>query len=84
MRCENCPFGVYDHSEDYELCPLGDDLAEENKKGEFGCKYTRKQLEKLIEKENKMQDEAREKFCGEFMEFIEKEALENNQSKETK
>ena len=53
MRCENCNYLYFDYSENYEDCRLG--LGEENNKGEIGCKYTSKQLEKFAKEIEKME-----------------------------
>lgn len=55
MRCKNCNYLYFDYSENYEDCRLG--LGDDNYKGECGCKYTRKQLEKFANELDKAEAE---------------------------
>lgn len=45
MRCKNCPFCYFDNAENGYYCKFN--IYEENAKGEPGCKYTRKTLDKF-------------------------------------
>lgn len=66
MRCKNCDYLYYDYSEGYEDCRLG--LGDENDKGEIGCKYNRKQLEKFA----KEMDEAEAEEYARMYEYFSK------------
>lgn len=55
MRCKNCNYLMYDYSEDCEDCMFGFD--DEDSKGEIGCKYTRKQLDKFAKEMEEMETE---------------------------
>lgn len=51
MRCKNCPYESYDYSEGYSICSIfgdNEDYTYENEKGELGCKYNRKTIEKFV------------------------------------
>ena len=60
MRCKNCKYTYYYYTEGYELCQLfeyGDGIDEkgnrritENRKGEEGCRYNQKTLDKMYKK----------------------------------
>ena len=50
MRCKFCNLTTFDYSENVELCAIfgyGDDVISENRKGEIGCPYNKKTLEKI-------------------------------------
>lgn len=50
MRCKNCPYTEYDYGENVELCKFfgyGEDEISENRKGEIGCRYNKKTLDKF-------------------------------------
>lgn len=50
MRCKNCTHTTYDYSENHELCAIfgyGDEEISENRRGEIGCKYNGKTLDKM-------------------------------------
>jgi hypothetical protein len=51
MRCKNCPHEGYDYQENYPICKLfgdNEDYIYENAKGELGCRYNRRGLQKFI------------------------------------
>ena len=51
MRCKHCPYESYDYSEGYSICSIfgdNEDYTYENEKGELGCKYNRKTIEKFV------------------------------------
>ena len=51
MRCKNCPYEDYDYQEGYPTCRLfGDDdeFIYENAKGELGCRFNQRGLQKYI------------------------------------
>lgn len=51
MRCKHCPYESYDYSEGYSICSIfgdNEDYTYENEKGELGCKYNRKTIEKFL------------------------------------
>lgn len=53
MRCKGCPYESYDHQEGYSTCILfgdNEDYIYENNKGELGCKYNRKSLQKFVKR----------------------------------
>lgn len=45
MRCDNCDYCRYSYADDIYECALGFD-EEENSKGQCGCRYNRKTLDK--------------------------------------
>lgn len=57
MRCKNCEYTYYYYAEGYELCQLfdygdwedknGNRIITENRKGEEGCRYNKKTLDKM-------------------------------------
>ena len=55
MRCKYCIYKTYDWGEQKELCNLfgyGDDgEITENRKGEIGCRFNMKTIEKLNKEE---------------------------------
>ncbi len=61
MRCDNCEFKCFDESENHYVCGIfgyDDDCKyiSENSKGEEGCKYTKKYLNKINNRQ--MREEA--------------------------
>lgn len=51
MRCNGCPYESYDYQEGYPTCRLfGDDdeFIYENAKGELGCRFNQRGLQKYI------------------------------------
>ena len=70
MRCNNCNYLYFDYSENYEDCRLG--LGEENGKGECGCKYTQKQLDKFAKEIEEMEAEEYKRM-GEFFSKLDNE-----------
>ena len=64
MRCKNCNYLYFDYSENYEDCRLG--LGEENNKGEIGCKYTQKQLDKFAKEIDDMEFKEYERMAEYF------------------
>lgn len=45
MRCDNCNYCRYDHADNMYVCEFGFD-DKENSKGQSGCRYNRKTLNK--------------------------------------
>lgn len=74
MKCEKCKYCQYDWSDDMYLCRFG--WEEEDSKGNCGCRYNQKTLDKkykiLLEEEQKAETE----FYEDFVKFYRKE--ENN------
>ncbi len=53
MRCKYCTHTTYDYSENCELCAIfgyGDEEISENRRGEIGCKYNGKTLDKMFKR----------------------------------
>jgi hypothetical protein len=51
MRCKNCPYEDYDYQEGYPTCRLfgdNEDYCYENAKGELGCRYNQRGLQKFV------------------------------------
>jgi hypothetical protein len=76
MRCKGCEWEDYDYQEGYTICRLfgdNDDYIYENKKGELGCKYNRKSLQKFVKMHERDEQEiVRQmgdyvKFCEEYV-----------------
>lgn len=75
MRCKGCPYESYDRQENYKTCMLfgdNEDYIYENQKGELGCKYNRRSLQKFI-RIQKLEEEEIVRQMGDFVEFCEKE-----------
>lgn len=74
MKCEKCKYCQYNYSDEMYLCRFG--CEEEDSKGNCGCRYNQKTLNKkykiLLEEEQKAETE----FYEDFVKFCRKE--ENN------
>ena len=85
MRCRNCPYEDYDYQEGYQTCQLfgdNDDYIYENAKGELGCKYNRKGLQKFV-RTRQLAEEDIVRQMGEMAQFWEEqEKLEAAKQKE--
>lgn len=83
MRCKNCPYTEYDYSENVELCKFfgyGEDEISENRKGEIGCRYNMKSLQKFV----RMHEEEEEEIVrqmGDFAKWYE-ETYKNQSNQE--
>lgn len=75
MRCNGCQYDTYDYQEGYPTCRIfgdNDDYIYENKKGELGCKYNQKSLQKIAKMREREEEEiVRQmgdfvKFCDEY------------------
>lgn len=77
MRCRYCEHTEFDYSENHELCALfgyGDDgTITEDAKGEMGCRYTKKSIDKMLKISVEEDCKAFAEECGSFNEFMEKE-----------
>ena len=56
MRCDNCEYCVSDYLELYFHCIFGP-MEVEDKKGNFGCKYNKKTLDKMRREQLKEEKE---------------------------
>ena len=73
MRCSGCPYESYDYQEGYPTCIIfgdNDDYIYENKKGELGCKYNMKGLQKFV-KMHEQEEKEIVRHMGEFVKFCE-------------
>lgn len=73
MRCKGCPYESYDYQEGYPTCSLfgdNEDYIYENKKGELGCKYNRKSLQKFVKMHERDEEEIVRQM-GDFAKFCE-------------
>lgn len=73
MRCSGCPYKSYDYQEGYPTCRIfgdNDDYIYENKKGELGCKYNRKSLQKFVKVHERAEEDIVRQM-GEFVKFCE-------------
>ena len=78
MRCNGCPYESYDSQEGYPTCRLfgdNEDYIYENKKGELGCKYNQKSLQKFV-KIQKRDEEEIVRQMGDFAKFCEEHEKE--------
>lgn len=70
MKCEKCNYCQYDWSDDMYLCRFS--WEDEDYKGNCGCRYNQKTLDKkyktLLKEEQKAENEFYEDFCK-FMEL---------------
>lgn len=82
MRCKHCPYESYDYSEGYSICSIfgdNEDYTYENAKGELGCKYNRKGLQKFL-RIKQLEEEDIVKQMGDMAKFWkEQEELEAKQ-----
>ena len=66
MKCDNCKYCHYDRADDMYLCDFG--WESEDSKGNCGCRYNQKTLDKkyktLLEEEQKAATEFYEDFCN--------------------
>lgn len=75
MRCKCCPHKSYDYQEGYQICRLfgdNEDYIYENQKGELGCKYNRRSLQKFV-RAQELEEEEIVRQMGDFVEFCKKE-----------
>ena len=65
MKCDNCKYCQYDWRDDMYLCRFG--WEEEDSKGNCGCRYNQKTLDKkykiLLDEDIKASSEFYEDFC---------------------
>ncbi len=83
MRCKNCPYTEYDYSENVELCKFfgyGEDEISENRKGELGCKYNMKSLQKFV-RMHEAEEEEIVRQMGDFAKWYE-ETYKNQSNQE--
>lgn len=87
MRCKHCPYESYDYSEGYSICSIfgdNEDYIYENEKGELGCKYNRKTIEKFV-RAKQLEEEEIVRQMGDMTKFWkEQEELEAAKQKENK
>lgn len=72
MRCRGCPYKL--HYCDCRIFGDSDYYIYENQKGELGCKYNRRTLQKF-ERIQKLEEEEIIRQMGDFAEFCKKEKL---------
>lgn len=79
MRCDHCPYlHTVAYEDDYETCMVfgdNDDYYWENAKGELGCKYNLKTLNKIYKQEREIEDKAVLEYMAGFVKFCEEEGL---------
>lgn len=87
MRCKNCPYESYDYQEGYSICSIfgdNEDYTYENEKGELGCKYNRKGLQKFI-RLKQLEEEEIVRQMGDMAKFWkEQEELEASSNQKEK
>lgn len=85
MRCKHCPYESYDYSEGYSICSIfgdNEDYTYENEKGELGCKYNRKTIEKFV-RAKQLEEKEIVRQMGDMAKFWkEHEELEATKQKE--
>lgn len=85
MRCKHCPYESYDYSEGYSICSIfgdNEDYTYENEKGELGCKYNRKTIEKFL-RAKQLEEKEIVRQMGDMAKFWkEQEELEAAKQKE--
>lgn len=85
MRCKHCPYESYDYSEGYSICSIfgdNEDYTYENEKGELGCKYNRKTIEKFL-RAKQLEEKEIVRQMGDMAKFWkEQEELEATKQKE--
>jgi hypothetical protein len=85
MRCKHCPYESYDYSEGYSICSIfgdNEDYTYENEKGELGCKYNRKTIEKFV-RAKQLEEKEIVRQMGDMAKFWkEQEELEAAKQKE--
>lgn len=85
MRCKHCPYESYDYSEGYSICSIfgdNEDYTYENEKGELGCKYNRKTIEKFV-RAKQLEEKEIVRQMGDMAKFWkEQEELEATKQKE--
>ena len=70
MRCDNCEYCKFYSLDNMWICDLG--FPDEwDSKDRCGCKYTKKQLEKIYQEQMKEQEREHQAFC----EWCEKEEI---------
>ena len=65
MRCDNCDYCRYSYADDLYECIFGFE-GEENSKGQYGCRYNRKTLDKI----HKEMWEAEAEECRRMAEYF--------------
>ena len=70
MKCENCKYCQYDLADDMYLCRFG--WEEEDSKGNCGCRYNQKTLDKKYKALQKEEQDAANEFYEDFCKFLER------------
>lgn len=70
MKCENCKYCQYDITDDMYLCRFGWD--DEDSKGNCGCMYNQKTLDKKYKVLQKEEQNAANEFYKDFCKFMER------------
>lgn len=81
MRCKNCPYESYDYQEGYPTCQLfGDDdeFIYENAKGELGCRFNQRGLQKYI-RQHEEDEKVIVQQMGDFAEWCKEQELKEKQ-----
>ena len=85
MRCSGCPYESYDYQEGYLTCRLfgdNEDYIYENKKGELGCKYNMRSLQKFV-RMHELEEEDIVRQMGDFVKWCEEtEKTKSDQEKQ--
>lgn len=85
MRCSGCPYESYDYQEGYPTCRLfgdNEDYIYENAKGELGCKYNMRSLQKFV-KMHELEEEEIVRQMGDFVKWCEEtDKKQSNQEKQ--
>ena len=71
MKCEKCKYCQYDWSDDMYLCRFG--WEDEDSKGNCGCRYNQKTLDKKYKALQKEEQDAANEFYEDFVKFCRKE-----------
>lgn len=73
MRCKNCPYEDYDYQEHHPCCQLfgdNEDFIYENSKGELGCRYNMRGLQKFV-REREEDEKVIVQQMGDFVKWCE-------------
>ena len=81
MRCNGCPYESYDYQEGCPTCKLfgdNDEFIYENAKGELGCRFNQRSLQKYI-KIHELEEEEIVRQMGDFADWCKEQELKETQ-----
>ena len=76
MKCENCKYCQYDGQECMYFCRFG--WEEEDSKGNCGCRYNQKTLDKKYKALQKEEQYAANEFYENFCKFMEEREVQDD------